>query len=173
MLRVAAHEVEEVAVGRESQSGVAALHRRHDLRIAAGGDVPHPQALLALSLVDRIDHIFAIRGNGCQHHMARVGQLLHAHVLERNGAGIAAPLSKAGVEAIDPSANHQQADRQDEIGATATPLVRPPRFRLQGAAPRHCHGLREAEAAAIPVLELCPRLSRFKRFKSERSSAAL
>ena len=124
MLRLAAHEVQKVAVGRERQPAIANFDGRHDLRVAAGGDVPHPQALLAVPFVHHIDHVLAVGRNRRQHNVARVRQLLHAHVLERNRAGIAAPLHEAVVETVESGADHQHAGREhDERSALATALM--------------------------------------------------
>src|SRR5208283_4970160 len=101
----------------EGKSGITHLGRRHELGIAAGHDVPHPQTLLSVSLVHYIHHVLAIRRDRRQKHLAGIRELYHAHVPERHRSGITEPAQKPSVGAIDSRSDHQQAEDGNQPGA--------------------------------------------------------
>jgi hypothetical protein len=74
-------EVDIVAVGRKSETVVAARRGRKDLRVARSGDVAEPDALQAV-IGDGTDDVFAVWGDGGVDGFTGVGDLGDGEILE-------------------------------------------------------------------------------------------
>lgn len=77
--------VEIVAVGGKRQAGVQSCRQGKDLGVTAGGNIPQPQAFLPFILLHG-QQVLAVRGNGYQGGLARIGDLRNGEILKGNWA---------------------------------------------------------------------------------------
>src|ERR1700691_274694 len=100
------NEIQVIAVRRKAQALVTHKCRSDDLGVAAGGNVAQPQALMAV-VVDDVEDIFAVWGDGNERGFSGLGYLADGKVLERSRLGA----REEGVDAVGSRGDQKNRDQ--------------------------------------------------------------